>query len=293
MKITTMFCCSSCAKAYRIREKVSEDQGKITAESIYQKVAVRELNAPADSELLRPDSAAAYLGISRRTLYRYISQGIIKTKQMPGVTLIERSSLKEILLSEVSLRVKTKKKIEVPDKTVSPVFQGDRITIPEAAQEYGVALNVMQHYLRRSNLPFVKYRNTRFYLKRDVDKLVKKRLRERHPDITSWYSVDDIIKKYNILKPTLHGILYRNQVPKKKEGGYTYYSQTHIDDLLGYLIDTDKYYTTDYISDVLSISKRAASKLVQRLSLPKISRGGRIYIEKDAFDALLTSGKLH
>ena len=293
MKITTMFCCSSCAKAYRIREKVSEDQGKITAESIYQKVAVRELNAPADSELLRPDSAAAYLGISRRTLYRYISQGIIKTKQMPGVTLIERSSLKEILLSEVSLRVKTKKKIEVPDKTVSPVFQGDRITIPEAAHEYGVALNVMQHYLRRSNLQFVKYRNTRFYLKKDVDKLVKKRLRERHPDITSWYSVDDIIKKYNILKPTLHGILYRNQVPKKKEGGYTYYSQTHIDDLLGYLIDTDKYYTTDYISEVLSISKRAASKLVQRLSLPKISRGGRIYIEKDAFDALLTSGKLH
>ena len=53
--------------------------------------------------------------------------------------------------------------------------------------------------------------------------------------------VDDIIKKYNILKPTLHGILYRNQVPKKKEGGYTYYSQTHIDDLLGYLIDTDKF----------------------------------------------------
>ena len=66
--------------------------------------------------------------------------------------------------------------------------------------------------------------------------------------------VDDIIKKYNILKPTLHGILYRIQVPKKKEGGYTYYSQTHIDDLLGYLIDTDKYYTTDYISEVLLIT---------------------------------------
>lgn len=46
MKITTMFCWSSCAKVYRIREKVYEDQGKITAESIYQKVAVRELNAP-------------------------------------------------------------------------------------------------------------------------------------------------------------------------------------------------------------------------------------------------------
>lgn len=291
-KITTMFCCSSCAKSYRLRQSAEETRQKITAETILQRVAIRESNAPEDAEFMRPNDAAKYLDISKRTLYRYMSSGIIKCKQLPGLTLIERASLKSLLLSENSLRIKTKRKIEVPEKHSHPVFNGDRITIPEAAEAYGIALNVMQHYLRRSNLEYVMYRNTRFYLRQDVDKLVRRRLKERHPDITSWYSVDDILKKFPITKSKLNWQLYQSDVPKKKEGGFTYYSQKHIDDLFGYLIETEKYYTTDEISQIMGISKRQAAKWVQRFSLPKITRGGRIYIEKAAFDAILASGKI-
>lgn len=142
-----------------------------------------------------------------------------------------------LLLSENSLRVKTKRKIEVPENTPNPVFTSDRITIPEAAEVYGIALNVMQHYLCRSDLEYVMY----IYLRQDVDKLVRHRLKERHPDITSWYSVEDILKKVPITKSKLNWQLYQSDVPKKKDEGYTYYSQKHIDDLFGYLIKTDKY----------------------------------------------------
>ena len=49
---------------------------------------------------------------------------------------------------------------------------------------------------------------------------------------------------------------------------------------------------TDEISQILGISKRQAAKLVQRFSLPKISRSGRIYVDKNAFEELLARGKL-
>lgn len=291
-KVTTMFCCSSCAKSYRLSRKDVEANQKITADTILQRVAIRESNAPQDAEFIRPIEAAKYLDVSKRTLYRYIASGIIRCKQLPGLTLVERASLKSLLMSDASLRVKTKRKIEVPEKSSNPVFSGDRITIPEAAEAYGITLNVMQHYLRRSDLEYIKYRNTRFYLRKDVDKLVRRRLRERHPDITSWYSVDDILKKFPVTKTALNWQLYQSSVPKKKEGGLTYYSQKHIDDLFGHLIQADKYYTTDEISQILGISKRQAAKLVQRFSLPKISRSGRIYVDKKAFEELLARGKL-
>lgn len=291
-KTTTMFCCNSCAKSFRLRQNATEARQKVTAETILQRVAIRETNAPEDAEFIRPRDAAKYLDISKRTLYRYILSGIIKCKQLPGLTLIERASLKTLLLSDESLRVKTKRKIETPKESSNPAFSGDRITIPEAAEEYGIALNVMQHYLRRSDLEFIMYRNTRFYLRKDVNKLVRRRLKERHPDITSWYSVEDILQKYPITKSKLNWQLYQSDVPKKKDGGYTYYSQKHIDDLFGYLIQTDNYYTTDEISQIVGISKRQAAKWVQRFSLPKITRGGRIYVEKSAFDAVLAAGKI-
>ena len=90
------------------------------------------------------------------------------------------------------------------------------MTITEAATTYDIPLNVMQHYLRRSDLQFVKYRNIRFYKKKDVDRLIKKRIKDRHPEIKEWYSVDDILSTFNITFSYLAGFLYRSSVPTMK-----------------------------------------------------------------------------
>ena len=71
---------------------------------------------------------------------------------------------------------------------------------------------------------------------------IKKRLRERRPDIKEWYSVNDILTTFNINSTTLHNQLYKASVPKRKNGGYTYYSKSHIDEIFGYLLEADKYY---------------------------------------------------
>ena len=291
-KATTMFCSGTCARKYRRRQSAAERREKVTAEQVMQTVAIKEMNAP-DSQFLRADEAAKYLGVSKRTVHRYIDQGIIKAKRLPRVTLIERTALREVLESDVSLHVKTKAKIEIPPKDDSnPIFNGEHITIPEASKLYDVPLNVMQNYLRRSDLKFTMYRNTRFYNKKDVDKYIKKRLRERRPDIKEWYSVNDILTKFNINSITLHNQLYKASVPKRKDGGYTYYSKSHIDEIFGYLLEADKYYTTEELSEMYRLDKRRISKIVARYSLPKITKSGRILIEKVPFDEFMKLNKI-
>ena len=291
-KATTMFCSGTCARKFRRRQSAAERREKVTAEQVMQTVAIKEMNAP-DSQFLRADEAAKYLGVSKRTVHRYIDQGIIKAKRLPRVTLIERTALREVLESDVSLHVKTKAKIEIPPKDDSnPIFNGEHITIPEASKLYDVPLNIMQNYLRRSDLKFTMYRNTRFYNKKDVDKYIKKRLRERRPDIKEWYSVNDILTKFNINSITLNNQLYKSSVPKRKDGGYTYYSKSHIDEIFGYLLQADKYYTTEELSEMYRLDKRRISKIVARYSLPKITKSGRILIEKVPFDEFMKLNKI-
>lgn len=291
-KSTTMFCSGNCARKYRRRQEAAERIEKVTAEQIKLNIDVKESFTP-DSQFLRASDAAKYLGVSKRTVLRYIDQGIIKAKRLPRVTLIERTVLREVLESDVSLHVKTKAKIEVPPKDESnPIFNGEHITIPEASKLYDVPLNVMQNYLRRSDLKFTMYRNTRFYDKKEVDRYVKKRLRDRRPDIKEWYSVNDILTKFNITSITLNNQLYKTSVPKRKDGGYTYYSKSHIDEMFGYLLESDKYYTTEQLSEMYQLDKRRISKIVQRYSLPKITRSGRILIEKVPFDEFMKLNKM-
>ena len=289
-RVTTMFCSSNCAKKYRSKQKLEEKHKRITAETIKQNIAIRDINSP-DSEYIIAAEAARFLGLSKRTMIRYIQQGIIKAKKLPKMTLIEKKHLREILESDVSYRVRTKVKIDVPKDDNNPIFGGEYMTITEAATTYDIPLNVMQHYLRRSDLKFVKYRNTRFYEKKDVDKLIRKRMKDRHPEIKEWYSVDDILSIFNITFSQLAGFLYRARIPKRKDGGKTYYSKVHVDQEFNYLLEIDNYYTTEELAVKYGADKRKIAKLVQRHNLPKITRGSKIYIEKEPFDNFMRLNK--
>lgn len=289
-RVTTMFCSSNCARKYRSKQKSEERHKRITTETIRQNIAARDMNSP-DSEYIMAADAARFLGLSKRTMVRYIQQGIIKAKKLPKMTLIEKKHLREILESDVSYRVRTKVKIDIPKDESNPVFSGEYMTITEAATAYDVPLNVMQHYLRRSDLKFVRYRNTRFYKKDEVDRLVMKRIKDRHPEIKEWYSVEDILSTFNITFSHLNGFLYRSSVPKRKDGGKTYYSKVHIDQEFNYLLEIDRYYTTEDLAVKYGADKRKIAKLVQRYALPKITRGSKIYIEKEAFDHFMRLNK--
>ena len=72
-----MFCSGTCARKFRRRQSAAERREKVTAEQVMQTVAIKEMNAP-DSQFLRADEAAKYLGVSKRTVHKGGAKGIIQ-----------------------------------------------------------------------------------------------------------------------------------------------------------------------------------------------------------------------
>ena len=90
-RVTTMFCSSNCARKYRSKQKSEERHKRITTETIRQNIAARDMNSP-DSEYIMAADAARFLGLSKRTMVRYIQQGIIKAKKLPKMSQNQKTT---------------------------------------------------------------------------------------------------------------------------------------------------------------------------------------------------------
>ena len=82
-KQTTMFCSSAWAKKYRIHQELTYRATKVTAQSVEQERS-RVMYKWADKEVLTASAAAEYLGVSRKSIYRWAAQGILKPVTLPG-----------------------------------------------------------------------------------------------------------------------------------------------------------------------------------------------------------------
>ena len=291
-KQTTMFCSSACAKKYRIRQNIEDRATKVTSQSVELEHS-RVTYKWADKEVLTAREAAEYLGVSRKSIYRWTSQGILKPIMLPGEFLISKESIKKMFDEGVSYRQPRKSAPkEVPEFQGTPVYQhnNEYITITEAAELYDVPLNVMQHWLRKSDLEFERFRNIRFYNREAVDKLVKKRQKAAHPEITEWYTVDDISLEFAMTRKQVYNFTGTHKsLPKRKEAGITYYSKKHVDSILKPKVDPDDYYTAAEVSEKYGIELRRLYKIAKRIGFSCYTTSGKIWYKKSDVDAFFST----
>lgn len=288
LKVTTVFCSSKCARTFRQNQSNEERRRKVTTQTLELELSKAKTKS---NDMLRPEEAAEYLRVSRSTINRYIAKGIVKAVLLPGVTLIARDSLDQLFKDGRSFRdTRVQNRRAMPEVVHSPVVEQseDYISISEASRAYGLPLNVTQNFLRRSSLEFVRFRNIRFYLRKDVDRLLKARERARHPDIVEWYTVEDIIEKYAMDRKSVYNFVSSHDIPKKKDGLKAKYSKSHVDDLLCRTADVlSDYYTADQIEEKYAFDKRRLYKLISRIGIPKRNISGKLYVEKEAFDKFM------
>lgn len=243
----------------------------------------------ADKEVLTACAAAEYLGVSRKSIYRWAAQGFLKPVTLPGEFLISKESIKKMFEDGVSFR-QARKSAEpaLPEFQGTLVYQHNNefITITEASELYEVPLNVMQHWLRRSDLEFERFRNIRFYKREEVDALVKKRKRNSHPEITAWYSVDEIMTEFGLTRKQVYNFTGTHKsLPKKKENGITYYSKRHVDNLLRPKVDMHDYYSPAEVVDKYGIDLRRLYKVAKRVGFDSYTSSGKIWYKKADVDA--------
>ena len=144
--------------------------------------------------------------------------GAFEVTEVGGVVLIKKSSVDAYISKNSESRKRIIEQEPAQEISVNPVISNslEYITISESLKLYGNELPSLPFLLRKSNLPFERFRNIRFYKRKDVDAFVRKRVRQNHPEIKEWYTVEEIMRAYDMERRSVYNFVFSYKIPKKK-----------------------------------------------------------------------------
>ncbi|MDE6810428.1 MAG: helix-turn-helix domain-containing protein, partial [Muribaculaceae bacterium] len=210
----TRFCSKRCSEhAYkeRLRQKKISLSNQETAQTNFKW---------RDKEYLTPTQAAELLGIGRMTIYRYIRNGKIKVVRFARKTLISKADIQAMF---DFLAPKEKTSAEPSEKKSKSL--ADFYTRADIREKYGVKDSWIYKVVAENNVPKTIIRGKAYFSKSHIDRLFS--ARKENPEITEWYSVEDIQAKYGMTLSAIYCLVSKVGIPKRKEGSKVYYSKYH------------------------------------------------------------------
>ncbi len=213
----TRFCSKRCAEhSYkeRLRQKKLAVSNQETAQTNFKR---------CDKDYLTPTQAAELLGIGRMSIYRYIRNGKIKVVRFARKTLISKADIQAMFdfLSPKESEPK-EEAIEKKGKSISDFY-----TRADIREKFGVKDSWIYKVVAENNVPKTILRGKAYFSKSHIDRLFS--ARKENPEITEWYSVEDIQSKYGMTLSAIYSLVSKIGIPKRKEGPKVYYSKYHFD----------------------------------------------------------------
>lgn len=174
-----------------------------------------------DKDFLTPTQAAELLGIGRMSVYRYIRAGKIKVNRFDRKTLISKADLLA-MFDFLPPKEENQVSVERTDKTITEFY-----TRAEIREKFGVKDSWIYKVVAENNVPKTILRGKAYFSKAHIDRLFS--ARKENPEITEWYSVEDIQHKYGMSLSAIYSLVSKVGIPKRKEGPKVYYSKYHFD----------------------------------------------------------------
>lgn len=212
----TRFCSKRCAEhSYkeRLRQKKLVVSNQETAQTNFKR---------RDKDYLTPTQAAELLGIGRMSIYRYIRNGKIKVVRFERKTLISKADIQAMFDFLTPKETVQEEAAEKKPKSISDFY-----TRAEIREKFGVKDSWIYKVVAENNVPKTILRGKAYFSKSHIDRLFS--ARKDNPEITEWYSVEDIQSKYGMTLSAIYSLVSKIGIPKRKEGSKVYYSKYHFD----------------------------------------------------------------
>lgn len=113
---------------------------------------------------------------------------------------------------------------EKKDKTITEFY-----TRAEIREKFGVKDSWIYKVVAENNVPKTILRGKAYFSKSHIDRIFTARKKNDNPEITEWYSVEDIQLKYGMTLSAIYCLASKVGIPKRKEGSKVYYSKYHFD----------------------------------------------------------------
>ena len=272
-KSTTRFCSHQCSNRAYKKEK-RELHVKTESEKVSVSILHKEISG---LEFLNPTKCAQILGVSRRTLYRYLESGKIPCVQFQKKTLISRAVLDK-MFENPSEYIKKEK---AEEEAISEFY-----TTKEVLEKFNISNGWLFKVAKAKNIPKSVVRGKTYWSKTHIDKIFK----YKNPtsiDKDDWYSVDEICDKFQLSKDAVYRLAYENAVRKVKEKKQVFYSKFDIDKIFKVEETLPEYYSMEEAMERFNMTRDQISYYVRSNKVPRTYEGKFVKIDRKALDAVL------
>lgn len=277
-KTSTRCCSHRCANlAYKERtrqKRVSEFQAMVNQQI--------EKEDCIDKDFFTPSEAAKYIGISRATFYRYLETNLIKSVQLKRKTIIRKRDI-EALFDNAS---PYKKHLPRSKQSITDFY-----TIAEIKEKFGVKESWIYEIAKEHNIPRTFSRGRTYWSKKHIDSYFAKKA----PDasITEWYSVAELQEKFGMTLSAIYTFVYKNVIPKCKEGKMVYYSKKHFDIAKGIATPEEpQYYTIPEAMEKYNLTRDQLYHYVKYHNITRIKVGKYTKILRSELDKFFEPPKI-
>ena len=277
-KTSTRCCSHRCANlAYKERtrqKRVNEFQTMVNQQI--------EKEDCIDKDFFTPSEAAKYIGISRATFYRYLETNLIKSVQLKRKTIIRKRDI-EALFDNAS---PYKKHLPRSKQSITDFY-----TTAEIKEKFGVKESWLYKIAKEHNIPRTFNRGKTYWSKKHIDSYFAKKA----PDasITEWYSVAELQEKFGMTLSAIYTFVYKNVIPKRKEGKMVYYSKKHFDIAKGIATPEEpQYYTIPEAMEKYNLTRDQLYHYVKYHNISRIKVGKYTKILRSELDKFFEPPKI-
>lgn len=274
-KTTTKYCSLKCAsKAY----KANKRKEYIGVQAVKAKNDLFELRLSIIKmkEFLTISETAFLVGVTRKTVYKYITDDELKPMKLGKKTFIRLSDIYDKFNT-------TNLNYYKPIQEEPPIL--DWYTVSEIKEKYNVKESWIYKIIRDEQIPKTAKRGKAFYSKKHIDTYFAKK--DTSSDITAWYSVEELQERFDMTTTAIYSFVYENKIPKKKEGRKVFYSKEHFDVAKGLKEPEEpQYYTTSEAMEKYNLTRDQLYHYVKYHNIPKTKEGRCIKISMVHLDEL-------
>ena len=277
-KTSTRCCSHRCANlAYKERtrqKRVSEFQTMVNQQI--------EKEDCIDKDFFTPSEAAKYIGISRATFYRYLETNLIKSVQLKRKTIIRKRDI-EALFDNAS---PYKKHLPRSKQSITDFY-----TTAEIKEKFGVKESWIYEIAKEHNIPRTFNRGRTYWSKKHIDSYFAKKAPDAN--ITEWYSVAELQEKFGMTLSAIYTFVYKNVIPKRKEGKMVYYSKKHFDIAKGLATPEEpQYYTIPEAMEKYNLTRDQLYHYVKYHNITRIKVGKYTKILRSELDKFFEPPKI-
>ena len=279
-KTTTACCSKQCANAlYKKRKR--DEAIKINNQNIEKKIEEKPITIIKDKPFLTITETAIYLGVTRPTIYGYIKRGELKVIRLGFKYFLKKEDIDKLFNTPIEFHTPTKEKAPITDF----------YTTSEVKGKYHVNESWIFVIAKKHNIPRTFNRGKTYWSKKHIDAYFAKKAPD--PDITEWYSTQDMQEKFGMTLSAIYTFAYKNAIPKKKEGIMVYYSKKHVDIAKGIAKPEETmYYTVAEAMEKFNLTRDQLYHYVKWHHISKIKKGKYTFINRAELDKLLAPPKI-